>query len=229
HTVTIDGVVTWTQQAKLVTPDALETKHAGTVSAISGNTLVVGAELDGSSRGVVYVYEWDATNSRWVEKAKLYAPDRNSAGEGFGKAVAIDGNRMIIGAPEDSTFGANSGAAYIYAKVNGNWVLEGKLKAGDGGAGKMFGQSVAINGTTAIVGAAGGTADSAYVFVKSGSAWIQQQKITLGEFTSDFGAAVALTGSTAVIGAPLRGTDDHGEAYVFTRSGSTWSLTATLT
>src|SRR5207237_2537662 len=49
HTVTIDGVVTWTQQTKLVTSNVFETKHMGSVSAISGNTLVVGAELDGSS------------------------------------------------------------------------------------------------------------------------------------------------------------------------------------
>ena len=237
HTLTIDGVVTWTQQTKLVTPDALETKHMGTVSAISGNTLVVGAELDGSTRGVVYVYTWNAAQARWVEQAKLYAPDRDSAGEGFGKSVAIDGDRLIVGAPNDSTVGANGGAVYVYARSGGVWAPEAKLRAADGAAGATFGQSVGISGTSAIVGSAGGSADSAYVFVKSGATtWVEQIKLVLGADTlSDFGAAVTIAGDTAVIGAPLRDSftgglkADAGAAYVWTRSGSAWMLASTLT
>src|SRR5205814_2103117 len=100
-----------------------------------------------------------------------------------------------------------------------------------------FGQSVSISGTTAVIGAAGGSTDAAYVFVRGSGAWSQQQKLTLGgDSTSDFGAAVTVAGNTAVIGAPLHdsftggfkadvvgapgydGTStDQGAAYVFYR------------
>ena len=232
HTLTIDGVVSWTQQAQLVTPAALETKHMGTVSAISGDTLVIGAELEGSSSGVVYVYTWNTATARWVEQAKLYAVDRSNggAGFGFGKSVAIDGNLLIVGAPGDNTFGTNAGAAYVFVRnvSTGAWTQEAKIKPtdGTGAANRNFGISVAISGSSAVIGSvgAGSIADAAYVFVRSSGSWSQQQRIALtSDNISNFGAAVGITGSTLVVGAPLSGSIDIGAAYVFNRFGSTWT------
>ena len=79
HVVTVDGAISWTQQAKLTVPDALEVKQVGRAVAMSGNTLVVGAALDGASYGVVYVYTWNG--STWVEQGKLYPSDRGGAGK----------------------------------------------------------------------------------------------------------------------------------------------------
>jgi hypothetical protein len=226
HVVTIDGVTSWTQQAKLVTPEVADSKHTGKAVAISGNTLVVGSEIERSASGVVYVYVWNG--SGWTEQAKLYASDRGAGGQGFGDAVAIDGNLLIVGAPKDNTFGTDSGAAYVFVRDgNGIWRQETKLKAADGAAGATFGQSVSISGSIAFVGAAGGNADAVYAFTRSGSNW-SQTKIARG--VDDFGAAVAVAGSTVVVGAPLADAfgADTGAAYVYQRNGSLWTLQTTL-
>src|SRR4029077_12204535 len=97
HTLTVDGVVSWTQQVKFAATAVSDTRHVGNASALSGDTLVVAGEIQGSSSGVVYVYVW--TGSGWSEQAKLYAGDRASEGQGFGAAVAIDGNTLAVGAP----------------------------------------------------------------------------------------------------------------------------------
>ena len=139
--------------------------------------------------------------------------------------MAIDGDLLIVGAPEDNTVGTNAGAAYVFLRSGGAWRQEAKLRAGDGVANATFGQSVAISGSTAFVGAAGGTVDAAYVFARSGSAWSQQAKLTAGG--GDFGFSVGVSGTTAAVGAPGRA--GTGQALVYTRSGNVWTAVATLT
>ena len=117
---------------------------------------------------------------------------------------------------------------------------QAKLTAGDGAADDRFGRSVALSGDTALVGvpyddtAVGTNAGSAYVFVRSGTNWSQQAKLSTGDGAADdwFGYGVALAGDTALVGAPLHDTTagtDAGSAYVFVRSGTTWSQQARLT
>lgn len=110
---------------------------------------------------------------------------------------------------------------------------EAKLTASDASGGNRFGYAVSIDGDRALVGAPYGSTDSgnfvgvAYVFVRSGTTWIEEAKLTAsmphGDANSgNFGHSVSLLGDRALIGAP---TDDvaTGAAYVFVRSGSTWS------
>ncbi len=227
HELTIDGVVSWTQRMKFEVPAALDAKHMGAATAISGDTLVVGSEQENAASGAVFVYKWDG--SGWVEQAKLYASDRGSAGQGFGKAVAIEGDTLIVGSPSDNTTGSNSGAAYVFTRTNGVWTQQVKLRADNGAAGATFGQSVTIGASTAFIGAAGGTTDSVYVFNKEGATWRQKQILTLAsDADSDFGASVAFSSGTAVIGAPLAGATDAGAAFVYTLSGTTWTSAKTL-
>lgn len=131
QTVTVDGTVAWSQKSKLAVNDAVDPRHLGRAMAISGTTLVVGAELNGSvSDGTVVVYEW--SGSQWVEQAKLYPGDRAlGGGGGFGSAVAISGNTMIIGAPLDDGSATDSGAVYVFARATagGAWTQQAKLKA----------------------------------------------------------------------------------------------------
>lgn len=97
--------------------------------------------------------------------------------------------------------------------------------------GAALGFSVAISGNTALVGGS----QKAFVFVRSGSRWTLQQRLTpqgAGWSSASFGASVALAGDTAVVGAPRKaagGYGMHGGACVFTRSGSTWTLQQQLT
>jgi hypothetical protein len=114
------------------------------------------------------------------------------------------------------------------------------LTAADGAAWDQFGYSVAISGDTAVVGAVsddvGGNAyqGSAYVFVRSGTTWSQQAKLTAagGAAWDQFGISVAISGDTAVAGVIFDqvGANFHqGSACVFTRSGTTWGQQAMLT
>jgi hypothetical protein len=148
----------------------------------------------------------------------------------FGSAVAIsaDATTVLVGGPGDT--GA-AGAAWVFTRSGPGFAQQGgKLTADDAAGPARFGSSVALSadGTTALVGGPGdaGGAGAAWVFVRSGSTWVQQgPKLTPGDGTGDtgFGGRVALSadGSTALIG----GSGDAGgvgAAWVFARSGSAW-------
>ncbi len=155
----------------------------------------------------------------------------------FGWSVAISGETAIIGAPSDD-IGANEnqGSAYIYVRNGPSWTQQAKLTASDGAAGDIFGLSVAISGDTAIVGAIGvnNTQGAAYVYVRNGTSWTQQAKLTASDGGADdfFGQSVAISGETAIVGAPdddIGANENQGSAYVYVRSGASWTQQAKLT
>ena len=172
-----------------------------------------------------------------TQQEKLRADD-GALGDIFGYSVAIDGDTAIIAARGDDDKGSNSGSAYVFVRSGSDWNQQAKLTAGDGAANDWFGHSVAISGDTAIVAARGdddkgSMSGSAYVFVRSGSDWSQQAKLTAGDGAAKdyFGYSVAISGDRAIVGAYLD--DDKGSssgsAYVFVRSDSSWSQQAKLT
>ena len=119
-------------------------------------------------------------------------------------------------------------------------VEEVKLLADDGAPNDLFGFDVALSGNTAVIGAnkvdddiRGVDVGAAYVFTRSGNSWHQQAKLTAndGAAKDEFGGKVALSNDTAVIGAIFHDDkgDNSGSAYVFSRSGTTWSQQAKLT
>ncbi|APR88448.1 Thiamin-phosphate pyrophosphorylase [Minicystis rosea] len=118
------------------------------------------------------------------------------------------------------------------------WVQQQKVTAPDGAANDYFGRSISMTGDTVVIGAPldddnGSNSGSAYVFVRSGSVWTQQQKLTAPDGTADdsFGESVAISGDTVVVSARLD--DDKGSnsgsAYVFVRSSGVWTLQQKLT
>lgn len=157
------------------------------------------------------------------------------AGARYGAAVALsgDGQTAMVGASKDYVLPINSGSVWAYAYANGAWTQQGSKFTGTGGTAAFlsFGAAIALSndGNTALVGghSDGNGPGSAWVFTRSGSTWTQQgSKLTANDETgsSHFGRSVALSddGSTALIGGP---NDDSnvGAAWVFARSGSTWS------
>lgn len=188
-----------------------------------------------------------AANASQYLKAPVIDPD-----DGFGSAVSMDSDTLVIGAPkEDGDAGisdnslTDSGAAYVFVKENGQWVFQAYLKASDRDFDAGFGSAVAISGDSIVIGSpqrglpSGGffpdPAGAAYVFVRTGGIWTQQQKLT-GSNTGDsdnFGSAVAIDGNTIAIGAKFEAgagntLTDSGAAYVFSRSGTTWAQDAYL-
>ena len=162
------------------------------------------------------------------------------ASDAFGGSTAVDGTTAIVGAYLDNIVVSDVGSAYVFVKSGGSWSEQGKLTADDGALSDWFGWSVDVNGDTAIAGAiqddfgALTDAGSAYVFLRTGTSWSQEAKLTADDAASDdeFGYSVAVDGDTAVIGVPMHNLDgdsDAGAAYVFVRSGTSWSQQAKLT
>ncbi len=156
----------------------------------------------------------------------------------FGVSVAVDGDTAVIGAYGNDDAGPESGSAYVFVRNGTTWSEQAKLTASDAATYDRFGDSVAADGDTAVIGApldddAAPESGSAYVFVRNGTTWNEQAKLTASDAaTSDvFGESVAVDGDTAAIGSPLDDDAgfDSGSAYVFVRSGTTWNEQAKLT
>jgi len=233
--------VTWSQQAKLVAADGSANDSFGYSVAVSGNTVVVGAYIDNVGanvdQGSAYVFVRSGVT--WTQQAQLVAAD-GAAGDTFGRSVAIGGDTVVVGAFQDDV-GANpnQGSAYVFVRSGVTWTLQQKLTAADGAVSDLFGISVGISGDTVVIGAflddVGANVDqgSAYIFVRSGIVWSQQAQLTAldGAANDQIGQYVAVSGDTVVVGAFLGDVGanvDQGSAYIFVRSGVTWTQQAKL-
>ena len=184
---------------------------------------------------VSIAYSTSAATLLLPSETKLSTPDA-FVEQNFSWAMAIDGDTAVVGAPNHSVVAdAGSGAAYVYVKTAGAWQLQQKLTASDAAPHSFFGISVAIDNDTIVVGAHGiaNASGAAYVFARTGSTWVQQQKLTGSENSpsDSFGLSVGVDGNTIVCGAfgnSAFNTITWGTAYVFTRSGSTWTETQKL-
>jgi hypothetical protein len=226
----------WSQQQKLEASDVGAGDEFGSSVAISGETVVVGAQRDTGAAGVFQgsAYVFVRSGGIWSQQQKLEASDA-AAFDLFGSSVAISGEIVVIGAVfGDGAADIDQGSAYVFARSGGVWSQQQKLEASDAALFDGFGQSVAISGETVVVGAfadtgaAGVAQGSAYVFVRSGGVWSQQQKLEASDAAEGdwFGFSVAISGETVVVGARLddgAADIDQGSAYVFVRSGGVWS------
>jgi len=207
--------LTWTQQAYLKASNTGAFDYFGFSVAVSGDTVVVGAYGESSS------------------------------------ATGVNGNQVDNSA-------ANSGAAYVFVRNGGTWTQQAYLKASNTEAGDSFGSVAVSGDTVVVgggddssaTGVNGNQADNsapgsgaAYVFVRSGVTWTQQAylKASNTEAGDSFGS-VAVSGDTVVVGASREyssatgvngnqadnSAPDSGAAYVFVRSGGTWTQQAYL-
>ena len=198
----------WTQQAYLKASNAEVFDEFGTSVSISGDTLIVGA------------------------------PGESSSASG--------------GETDNSE--SESGAAYVFVRSGNIWTQQAYLKASNAGFEDLFGSSVAVDEDTAVIGALyewsdgsgegnnlAEAAGAAYVFTRSAGVWAQQAylKASNAEEFDEFGTSVSLSGDTIIVGAPFEsgsatggGADnlesESGAAYIFTRSGVTWTQQAYL-
>lgn len=213
----------------------------GYAVAINGNYAVVGAYSDSVGNNGYYVgsaYIYKKISGNWILHSRIIAAD-GMQGDEFGYSVAIDGDYIAIGAIDaHNAANATSGAVYVFMRNGGNWVQQAKLTASDGAAGYDFGVSVAIQGTTIITGAqktkVGNTLNqgAAYVFTRTGAAWLQQTKLIANDGAAEdhFGVSVALNNNDIVVGANRAKVNGvfEGAAYVFTKVLNTYPFQAKL-
>ena len=227
----------------------------GKAIAVSGDTVVIGAPGDNSSSsavngavnenalkaGAAYVYV--RSGNSWVQQAYLKSTS-TAAGDRFGSSVAISGDTLVIGAPEKA--GSNgakpkAGAAFVFVRNGSSWTQQAALTSSSMLSYGQYGQAVAISGDTVLVGQDStypSEANFADVYLRTGSVWNRQTTLQVAIVPNEngFGRSLALDGDTAIIGAwaedgPLSSglrPPGEGAAYVFVRSGATWTQQARL-
>jgi hypothetical protein len=240
YVFTRDASGVWYEQAKLRAGDAASDDLFGVSVSLDADTALIGAPNE-SRTGAAYIYTRNGSGE-WSEQAKLLAGDA-SRSDRFGHSVALTGDTAVIGAWEaDSNGLINNGAAYVFTRdVTGAWSEQAKLLASDAASMDYFGQSVAVDGNTVLVGAESESSNgllrngAAYVFTRDASgAWSEQAKLLAVDRAAGdlFGRSVAIDGDTALIGAFAKdstGLENNGAAYVFTRSMSgEWAEQAKL-
>ena len=249
----------WSEPVKLIASDGAENDWFGYSVAVDGETIVVGARWHNGKAGAAYVFTRNSMTRVWgndpdpgeihrVETAKLTASD-GGAFNYFGHSVAVHGETIVIGAPG---YNANTGVAYVFTRnsmtrVWGNdpepgethRVETAKLTAFNGHAGDGFGNSVAVDGETIVVGAQQGDGErgSAYVFTEptGDGGWAdntETAKLAASdrELGDHFGNSVAVRGVCIVVGAYTANINEcdpdesdcdddprSGAAYVFTK------------
>ena len=237
---TVDGM-TWNLQQQLFANDPVGADWFGYSIAIDGDTIVVGAyQADGkvinSVSGAAYVFRRNGVT--WTQESKLGGDD--SVGyDRFGCSVDISGDSVVVGAWRDDDAGTSSGSAYVFVRSNTSWAQQGKLTASDAAGSDAFGETVAIDGDTVVVGATGNDeggsgSGSAYVFLRTDSNWAEQQKLMASDasVSDSFGSSVAILGDEVLVGAT--GVDigmlkSAGAVYRFTRNMTTWTEQEKLT
>ena len=225
----------WALEAKLAPSEEGDDYFFGQDLDISGDTIVVGAKgraaFVGTNAGVVFVFQ--RRGSRWAESAILEASDA-FVQDHFGRAVAIAGDTIVVGAYKEDSAGADGGSVYVFARdpsAPGGWRQETKLIARSTGTRDWFGYEVGTDGTTVVVGAphvnlaepeifrAGLTA----VFRRSADGWVQVAELTAGDAVaagprSEFGWAVDVQDGVIAVGAWLAATEAGpaaGRAYAY--------------
>jgi hypothetical protein len=170
----------------------------------------------------------------------------------FGYSVSTSGSTLVVGEPfyPQSSPLYSSGGVNVYVKSGSSWSLQASLLPSTREDGAQFGYSISISGDTFVAGAiredVNGYMDAgaAYVFVRSGSSWTQQARLKAsnpGELDR-FGESVSISGNYIVVGAMYEDSNakgvggsqtdnsarESGAAYVFVRSGTTWTQQAYL-
>ena len=172
-----------------------------------------------------------------TQRAKIVVPNPSDM-ESLGHSVAIDGDWLVVGAPADDVDGFHRGSLRVYARNGANWAFHSKLVASDREDSDFFGWSVALDGTTLVVGAFLDSANfdsegSAYVFTLSGNTWTQQAKLapSSSNDVARFGSAVDIDGDTIVVGSPLleSGPLRPGGVFVYVRNAGAWTEQALVT
>lgn len=230
----------WTLKQTLSASDGAANEQFGGTLAVSGNTLFVGVPEKtvgtNTKQGAVYVFT--LSGSTWTQTQKLVASD-GAASDWFGTAIAVSGNTALIGA-NFHTVGANTGqgVVYVFQLSGGNWTQTQELSGSAGQQGDGFGGTIALSGTTALIGASQsftGNSGEAYVFAQSGSTWTEEARLVSSDSGADgVGSSVGFAEGMALLGAPNAygpgGTSviDQGAIYTFTGSGSTWTEGAAI-
>lgn len=228
NTVTLDTVLSAPEE------DAWIFAFYGIDVALSGDVAVVGARNTGATGGSAFIYERDPQQNTWAYKQKIFAEDAGG-GELFGHSVAIDGDWIIIGAPDDTSDGQpQAGSVYLFHKEDTLWTKVNRLTAGIPATDGKFGWTVDIDGDYAVVGSLNAGDAEVDIYHFDGSSWMDDRSLSGFEIATDEegfifsgGLSLNLSGTSLAIGASAA--DSTGACYIYTRSGDQWLESSNFT
>ncbi len=237
----------WQQQQKL-TVEPLSTESLGLSIAVDEDTLLVGAygtpqysyrEYLGHL-GEAYVFKKNGEN--WEQQQKLIPPERVTSA--FGWYVALDGDVALVGESSYTNEDGErkeQGTVFVYEERGETWSEQQQLRASDAESHRYFGSSLALDGTTAAVGAPAAYVegelnhDAVYLFTRNESDWQESQKLVADDeqvdptfYTQSFGTQIALHGETLLVNHLLTFSDaidyfvERGNVYLFRYDGASW-------
>jgi len=225
------GSGTWSEEQELHASDGAAGDHFGKSVALYEDVAIVGAPYHDdlySSTGAVYIFRYDPGSGTWIQEEKIVAADQ-SPSDCFGWAVAIHGDVVLVGMPNDYVSFVHGGTAHFYRHNagSGNWDHEDSVQAQYPEDGADFGKAVALYGDTALIGSPyedgpGNDSGAAFFFSYNSSTqtWTQDAKCQASDAASgdQFGYSVSLHGGVALVGAHKvdgPGGFDTGAAYVY--------------
>ena len=213
----------WTQQQKLIDINGVVNDEFGVSVSIDGDTAIVGAKGDGdngSSSGSAFVFIRNPVTGVWTQQQQLL-PSDGAAYNIFGKSVAISGDTAIVGADFSTSIILGTGKAYVFIRDpdTGVWTEQAILQPSDGATNNFFGFSVAIDGDSALVGAAGSNAAYAYERDPATGIW-SETKLLRGNGSAGVGGrAVSIKGDWLITGSYT--ITSFGSAIIFSRNPAT--------
>jgi len=226
--VFIRSGTTWTEQQKITVTDNIGAAGFGYSTSLSsdGNTLAVGGYLDNSGQGATWVFTRSGTT--WTEQQKITVTDNIGNAElGFSVSLSSDGNTLASGGINDNS---GQGATWIFTRSGTTWTEQQKITVTDNIGNASFGYSTSLSsdGNTLAVGGYidNSSQGATWVFIRSGTTWTEQQKITVTDNigNANFGYSTSLSsdGNTLAVGGYVDNSG-QGATWIFTRSGTTWT------
>jgi len=218
----------WRLEERLEASIPREDARFGSSVAISGDSVLVGASSDqGSAPGTGAAYTFRFENDAWAFGQKLYAGG-GVVNDDFGFCVAIDGDRLAVGAPRANPLGNDSGEVYFYRHDGSTWIAQSVASSSNDGAGARFGASLGLSNGLAAIGAPGDFDGEGRVHVYEDAlvTWLHRTELAaIGALPGDlFGSSLDLDQGNLVVGAPDANVFGaySGAAFAFQKSGSQW-------
>lgn len=229
----------WNQEQKISGPNIAAGPQTGfgRVVAVSGNTLVIGANVDdtaASDAGAAFIYERIA--GVWNLQQKITASNA-AANDNFGDAIAMDGDTIVVAAPSADAGGTDRGSVYAFVKSGSVWSQQQILPPITGAAnGDKVGEgnALSITGDTVAVGARSAASNNGRVglYKRQIGSWSVDTVLSSPDSGTDttgrFGSAVSVRGDTLAVGAltSAKTVATGGGAYVFRRTSGTWGASS---
>lgn len=224
----------WTEVARLTGPTK-DLDNFGWAVAVEGDTIAVGTPRQGA--GKVYVFTKDGdpnVDGGWQKTATLKGKGGRSGASGplaFGRSLDLSGDRLAVGAPghDDGARLSDAGAVFVFARQDDGWEQEAMLRASDQLNWLYFGEHVAIDRRTLVIGSRGDFDETgaAYVFERTPSGWEERIKLIADEAVAGDWAgadAVDVHRRRIVMGARFdaEAGAHSGAMYLFKKMGKNW-------